>query len=428
VATCQAKRTRHHAPLCVSCRIRPVQNRGPVLFDARPLDALLRDVRAECYRYATEIGPIDTPYHMLMVAAIHEGAQATTALVLESLDQLDLPKSRPVLSGLWEEVREYRRFYRRNYEALKRSFTLACNRVLRPRMVAEEEVVESWRACERLSWEPKPLMTLRVAFFGELELTDADRHTRQVLERCPLLKHLIASQHPSGASQTMMITGLSQALNERCPSAQELWSRILNRHAVDAPEPDDPARYREPLTPSELHRGLCAAFLLGPVLESIEVISMRFEGSAVRLLAEKVDELFAVPLHVALVAPLHAVLPVDASGGVTPESPAPLVILGKPGDEPTVNGVRKTKLTTPRYNVVKALLAAGDGGLSKDSLANESGHGDAHRVLKRLADSDPDWALVIQMAGKTGCRYRIRRNLPTSPAISRKAPTKRHKG
>jgi hypothetical protein len=295
-------------------------------------------------------------------------------------------------------------------------------------MVAEEEVVESWRACERLSWEPKPLMTLRVAFFGELELTDADRHTQQVLERCPLLKHLIASQPPFGASQMMMTTELSLALKERCPSAQELWSRILNRHAVDAPEPDDPARYREPLTPSELHRGLCAAFLLGPVLESIEVISMRFEGSAVRLLAEKVDELFAVPLHVALAAPLHAVLPVDASGSVTPESPAPLVILGKPGDEPTVNDVRKTKLTTSQYDVVKALLATGDDGLSKDSLANESNHGDANRILKRLADSDPDWDSVIQMAGKAGCRYRIRRNLPTSPAISRKAPTKRNKG
>ena len=82
----------------------------------------------------------------------------------------------------------------------------------------------------------------------------------------------------------------------------------------------------------------------------------------------------------------------------------------------------------PQYDVVKALLAAGDGGLSKDSLANESNHGDAHRVLKRLADSDPDWALVIQMADKPGCRYRIRRNLPTSPDISRKAPTKRNKG
>jgi hypothetical protein len=307
-------------PLCVRCRVRPVQNRGPVL-SGRPLDALLRDVRAECYRYGTEIGPIDTPCHVLLVAAIHEGAQATTALVLENLDQLDLPKSRPVLSELWEEVREYRRFYRRNYEALKRSFALACNRVLRPRMVAEEEVVESWRASERLGWEPKPLMTLMGAFLGAPHLADPDRHTQQVLERCPLLRHLIASRPPFGASQMMMTTEVSQALRESCPSAQELWSRILNRHAVDAQERDDPARYREPLTPSELNRGLCAAFLLGPVLESVEVINMRFEESAVRLLAEKVDELFAMPLPLALAAPLHAVLPVEASKYKTPEAP-----------------------------------------------------------------------------------------------------------
>jgi hypothetical protein len=398
------------------------------LSDARPLDALLRDVRAECYRYATEIGPIDTPCHVFLVAAIHEGAQATTALVLESLDQLDLPKSQPVLSELWEEVREYRRFYRRSYETLKRYFTIACNRVLRPRMVAKEEAEESRRAIERLGWEPIPLLTLMRTFRGAPELTDPDRPTQQFLERCPLMKHIIASQPPFAPGQTMMTTEVSQALKERCPSAQELWRRIQNRHAADAPEPDDPARYLEPMTSSEWSTSLVAAFLVGPVLESLEVINTRFEESAFRLLAEKVDEVFAMPPLLTLAAPLHAVLPVDASGGVTPESPARLVILGKPGDEPTVNGVRKTKLTTPQYDAVKALLAAGDDGLSKDSLANESNHGDANRILKRLADSDPDWASVIQMAGKAGCRYRIRRNLPTSPAISRKAPTKRNKG
>jgi hypothetical protein len=105
-----------------------------------------------------------------------------------------------------------------------------------------------------------------------------------------------------------------------------------------------------------------------------------------------------------------------------------LVILGKRSDEPTVNGRRKHRLTKARYDVVEALLAAGDDGLSKDCLAIESKHGDANRVLKRLADSDPDWAQAIQMAGMPGGRYRIRQNLPTSPDISRDAPTKRNKG
>ena len=36
---------------------------------------------------------------------------------------------------------------------------------------------------------------------------------------------------------------------------------------------------------------------------------------------------------------------VDASGDKAPEAPAPLVMLGKLGDEPIVNGVRKAKLT-----------------------------------------------------------------------------------
>jgi hypothetical protein len=96
--------------------------------------------------------------------------------------------------------------------------------------------------------------------------------------------------------------------------------------------------------------------------------------------------------------------------------PDPLVILGESDEEPIVCGVLKKRLTIAQYDVVKALLAAGNGGLSKDSLAKKSGHGDAHRVLKRLNDSDSDWKSVIQLAGRPGGRYRIRMtNLPTSP-------------
>ncbi len=85
----------------------------------------------------------------------------------------------------------------------------------------------------------------------------------------------------------------------------------------------------------------------------------------------------------------------------------PPVILGKPGDETIVRGKRKGRLTLPRYNVVEALLAASDDGLSKDSLARESGHSDAVNILKRLAESDTDWKAVIKLAGKPGGRYRI---------------------
>jgi len=54
------------------------------------------------------------------------------------------------------------------------------------------------------------------------------------------------------------------------------------------------------------------------------------------------------------------------------------------------------------------LLEAGKNGLSKDELADKSGHGDAHRILKRLADSDDDWRSVILLAGEPGGRYRLR--------------------
>ena len=83
------------------------------------------------------------------------------------------------------------------------------------------------------------------------------------------------------------------------------------------------------------------------------------------------------------IAPASGTVPPKGEN-VTPRAPAPPVDLGEPGDEPTVNGVRKARLTAPQYDVVRALLAAGSGGLSKDSLANGSNHGDAHRILSAL--------------------------------------------
>jgi hypothetical protein len=119
---------------------------------------------------------------------------------------------------------------------------------------------------------------------------------------------------------------------------------------------------------------------------------------------------------------LGVTLPPDFFSVVSTPEPAPLVILGEFGDEPIVNGRRKRRLTKAQYDVVEALLAAADGGLSKDSLARQSKHGDAHRILQRLADSDPDWKSVIQMAGKPGRRYRIR--TAKSPDISRELTTR----
>jgi hypothetical protein len=74
---------------------------------------------------------------------------------------------------------------------------------------------------------------------------------------------------------------------------------------------------------------------------------------------------------------------------------------------PIVLGNEKSVLTDGAYNVVKALLDAGEAGLSKDKLDEKSGHPEARKFLTRLREADPDWAAVIQMPGKAGRGYRI---------------------
>ena len=85
-----------------------------------------------------------------------------------------------------------------------------------------------------------------------------------------------------------------------------------------------------------------------------------------------------------------------------------LVILRSPTACPVVRGKEKRPLTTPQYNVVKALMDAGEHGLTGDELVNKSGHGGAVNVLKALARSDADWGAVISLPGRPGGRYRLR--------------------
>jgi hypothetical protein len=100
--------------------------------------------------------------------------------------------------------------------------------------------------------------------------------------------------------------------------------------------------------------------------------------------------------------------PIRRDTASTAGAPKPRVVLRDRAEAPLVLGKEKRILTAPQYDVVKALLDAGDRGLTKDELENKSGHGDARKILKRLANKDSDWGKVIQFARITGGGYRIK--------------------
>jgi hypothetical protein len=121
--------------------------------------------------------------------------------------------------------------------------------------------------------------------------------------------------------------------------------------------------------------------------------------------------------------------PADPKSPPLSASRKPAVVLGNFGEKPVVDGKELDPLTVPQHNVIRALIDAGDKGLSKDKLATKSGHGDAHRILKRVAESDPAWASRIQLAGRPGGGYRILSgDLPKPPEVSRRAATHRKRG
>jgi hypothetical protein len=93
--------------------------------------------------------------------------------------------------------------------------------------------------------------------------------------------------------------------------------------------------------------------------------------------------------------------------GVKPANPGRRVDLRGRNEGPIVLGREKRELTVPQYNVVKALLDAGEAGLTKDLLVSKSGHADARGILVRLAKRDADWESVIHFARQPAGGYRI---------------------
>lgn len=88
------------------------------------------------------------------------------------------------------------------------------------------------------------------------------------------------------------------------------------------------------------------------------------------------------------------------------ESPSGRVLLFGLGKDPIVDG-NVESLTKAQYEVVLALIQAGDNGLTKDQLVANSGHGDAVNILKRIAKKSPKWKEVVSLPGEPGKRYRI---------------------
>ena len=83
------------------------------------------------------------------------------------------------------------------------------------------------------------------------------------------------------------------------------------------------------------------------------------------------------------------------------------VVLRSKAAGPLVLGLEVSPVTSARYDVLKALVDAGEDGLSLAELIRRSGHGSARNVLKNLAGTSSAWQQVILLPGAPGRRYRL---------------------
>jgi hypothetical protein len=97
----------------------------------------------------------------------------------------------------------------------------------------------------------------------------------------------------------------------------------------------------------------------------------------------------------------------ESNGNNKPIKQSKYVQLFGQSKEPVVKGQKKERLTQKQYNTIQALIEAGDNGLTKDELDQNSGHIESRKALTDLGKKDPDWKEVIVMAERTGNRYHI---------------------
>ncbi len=82
------------------------------------------------------------------------------------------------------------------------------------------------------------------------------------------------------------------------------------------------------------------------------------------------------------------------------------VVLYGPTESPIVDGKKVTPLRIKQYDVMLALVRAGEKGLTKTALADAS-WGGARGILNRLRKTSAAWSRVISFPGKTGGGYRV---------------------
>ncbi len=107
---------------------------------------------------------------------------------------------------------------------------------------------------------------------------------------------------------------------------------------------------------------------------------------------------------------LHELLQENRPGPSTGDGqsqPKCCVVLRGKGERPLVLGREVSPVTSAQYDVLQALVNAGEDGLSLTELGRDSGHGSARNVLKNLADSFSAWQQVILLPGAPGRRYRL---------------------
>lgn len=87
--------------------------------------------------------------------------------------------------------------------------------------------------------------------------------------------------------------------------------------------------------------------------------------------------------------------------------PEPVVTLQGQEKPVIVFGKKLEKLSKKQYDVVKALLDAGETGLTESKLQENSKCEDARKTLGRIRAKGPEWREAIDMAGEPGRGYRI---------------------